>query len=249
MARHIRLNHHKTDSPYAQDTNVFMESIEFASMDKALEVFLQNLTSLIGEGKRFENESVFSRACGIPQRTVNRIRRREQDPTIEKLVQFAHGIGVPVSALFVPGMNEADEDFAMLRRLDVKASAGAGNLVFYETEKGRLAFRRDFLRAEGVREDDAVVIYADGQSMEPTIPDGAVLLVNTAHKELSNNDIFVIRLDGEILVKRLRKEIGGGVLIVSDNPEKHRYPDLLVTPDKEDHLSIIGRVFWMGARL
>lgn len=249
MARHIRLNHHKTDSPCLQDTNVFAESIEFASMDKALEVLLQNLSNLIGEGKRFENESVFSRACGIPQRSINRIRRREQAPTIEKLTQIAQGIGVPVSALFVPGMNETDEDFAMLQRLDVKASAGAGNLVFYETEKGRLAFRRDFLRAEGVKEDDAVVIYADGHSMEPTIPDGAVLLVNMAHKELTNNDVFVVRVDGEILVKRLRKEIGGGVLIVSDNPDKHKYPDIPVSPDKEDHLAIIGRVFWMGARL
>lgn len=249
MARHIRLNHNKTNSPYVQDTNVFDESIEFDSMDKALEILLHNLTNLIGEGKRFENESVFARACGIPQRTINRIRRREQDLTVEKLGQLAHGIGVTVSALFVPGMNETDEDFAMLRRLNVKASAGNGNLVFYETEKGRLAFRRDFLRAEGVREDDAIVIYADGQSMEPTIPDGAVLLVNTGRTELSNNDVFVIRVDGEILVKRLRKEIGGGVLIVSDNPDKHKYPDILVSPDKEDHLSIIGRVFWMGARL
>jgi phage repressor protein C with HTH and peptisase S24 domain len=232
-----------------QDTNVFDESIEFGSMDKALEILLQNLTNLIGEGKRFENESVFARACGIPQRTINRIRRREQDLTVEKLGQLAHGIGVTVSALFVPGMNETDEDFAMLRRLDVKASAGNGNLVFYESEKGRLAFRRDFLRTAGVKEDEAVVIYADGQSMEPTIPDGAVLLVDTARTELANNDIYVIRLDSEILVKRLRKEIGGGVLIVSDNPDKHKYPDILVSPDKEDHLSIIGRVFWMGARL
>lgn len=218
-------------------------------MDKALEILLQNLTNLIGEGKRFENESVFARACGIPQRTINRIRRREQDLTVEKLGQLAHGIGVTVSALFVPGMNETDEDFAMLRRLNVKASAGNGNLVFFESEKGRLAFRRDFLRTAGVKEDEAVVIYADGQSMEPTIPDGAVLLVDTARTELANNDVYVIRLDSEILVKRLRKEIGGGVLIVSDNPDKHKYPDILVSPDKEDHLSIIGRVFWMGARL
>jgi phage repressor protein C with HTH and peptisase S24 domain len=218
-------------------------------MDKALEILLQNLTNLIGEGKRFENESVFARACGIPQRTINRIRRREQDLTVEKLGQLAHGIGVTVSALFVPGMNETDEDFAMLRRLNVKASAGNGNLVFFESEKGRLAFRRDFLRTAGVKEDEAVVIYADGQSMEPTIPDGAVLLVDTARTELANNDVYVIRLDNEILVKRLRKEIGGGVLIVSDNPDKHKYPDILVSPDKEDHLSIIGRVFWMGARL
>jgi phage repressor protein C with HTH and peptisase S24 domain len=142
-----------------------------------------------------------------------------------------------------------EREFAMLRRLDVKASAGDGNLVFMETDKGRLAFRRDFLRHIGVRESDAVLIYADGQSMEPKIPDGAVLLVDTSHREMSNNEIHVIRVDGEILVKRLRKEIGGGVWIVSDNPDKGRYPDILVTPEKENHIDIIGRVLWMGARL
>lgn len=218
-------------------------------MENALEVLLQNLSDLIGPDKRFENESVFGRACGIPQRTVNRIRKREQDLTVEKLGQLAKGIGVSVAALFVPGMFEGSEDFAMLRRLDVRASAGNGNLVFMESDKGRLAFRRDFLRQIGVRETDAVLIYADGQSMEPKIPDGAVLLVDTGHTDLRNNEIHVIRVDGEILVKRLRKEIGGGVWIISDNPDKGRYPDILVTPDKEEHMSIIGRVFWMGARL
>ncbi|MGR5428330.1 S24 family peptidase, partial [Vibrio harveyi] len=85
-------------------------------------------------------------------------------------------------------------------------------------DKGRLAFRRDFLRQIGVREADAKIIYADGQSMEPKIPDGAVLLIDTGDTSMRNNDIHVIRVDGEILVKRLRKEIGGGVWIVSDNP-------------------------------
>lgn len=142
-----------------------------------------------------------------------------------------------------------EREFAMLRRLDVKASAGDGILVFMETDKGRLAFRRDFLRHIGVREADAVLIYADGQSMEPKIPDGAVLLVDTSHTDMRNNEIHVIRVEGEILVKRLRKEIGGGVWIVSDNPDKSRYPDILVTPDKEGYLDIIGRVLWMGSRL
>ena len=177
--------------------------------------------------------------------------------TAENLIRVCRVLKVrPEWILFREGPPEVDadseeffDDFAMLQRLDVKASAGSGNLVFLETDKGRLAFRRDFLRQIGVREADAKIIYADGQSMEPKIPDGAVLLIDTGNTSMRNNDIHVIRVDGEILVKRLRKEIGGGVWIVSDNPDKGRYPDILVTPDKEDHIAVIGRVFWMGARL
>ncbi len=190
------------------------------------------------------------------QQTINNWERRGMSKQGMLLAQAEFG----VSASWLdtgrgPMLHDAvqedsmERDFAMLRRLDVKASAGDGNLVFMETDKGRLAFRRDFLRHIGVRENDAVLIYADGQSMEPKIPDGAVLLIDTSHKDMRNNEIHVIRVDGEILVKRLRKEIGGGVWIVSDNPDKGRYPDILVTPDKEEHIDIIGRVLWMGARL
>lgn len=140
-------------------------------------------------------------------------------------------------------------DYAMVQRLDVKASQGPGNLVFHASEKSRLAFRKDFLKSEGVKERNALLVYGDGHSMEPTIPDGAILMVDRGCQEFINNKIFLIWLGDEALVKRLRKEIGGGIWVVSDNPDKINYPDLLITPDKEDFLKIEGRVFWMGSRL
>lgn len=193
-------------------------------------------------------------ALGVSKANVSAWENGHHEPSWSQMLKIRSITGMPLpidDRVRDDGPGEdPGEDFAMLRRLDVKASAGNGNLVFFETEKGRLAFRRDFLRQGGVREADAVVIYADGHSMEPRIPDGAVLLVDTSRTELANNEVHVIRLDHEILVKRLRREIGGGgVWIVSDNPDKSKYPDILVTPDKEDLLSIIGRVFWMGARL
>ncbi|WP_423196765.1 XRE family transcriptional regulator [Cupriavidus sp. H19C3] len=219
-------------------------------MDKALQNLIANLKSLIGPDSRFKSEAAMARATNVQQKSLNRLLKGEQVPSIELIEQIATGLGMPLVQLLSATRPDAgDTDFAMLPRLDVKASAGNGNLVFIETERGRLAFRRDFLRQEGVKEPDAVVIYADGNSMEPTIPDGAVLLVDLAKKEMVNNSIHVIRVEGEILVKRLRKEIGGGVLIVSDNPDKHRYPDISVPVDKEEYVTIIGKVFWMGARL
>jgi len=219
-------------------------------MDRALQNLIANLKALIGPDRTFKSEAAMARATNVQQKSLNRLLKGEQTPSIELIEQIANGLGIPlVQLLSVVRPDQDDNDFAMLPQLDVKASAGNGNLVFIETERGRLAFRRDFLRQEGVKETDAVVIYADGQSMEPTIPDGAVLLVDLAKKDMANNAIHVIRVDGEIMVKRLRREIGGGIMIVSDNPDKHRYPDIPVPPSKEDHISVIGRVFWMGARL
>lgn len=243
-----------------------MQSIIGYMKEAPKEIVARKLSELMEAFPDLGTQMKLAKRTGIGQTTIGRIRRGEVNATADNLQRIAAAFGMPVGFLYdetdFAGLDEKSkhawantlleegaQEFAMLRRLDVKASAGDGNLVFMETDKGRLAFRRDFLRHIGVRESDAVLIYADGQSMEPKIPDGAILLVDTGHIELSNNDIHVIRVDGEILVKRLRKEIGGGVWIVSDNPDKGRFPDILVTPNKEDHLTIVGRVLWMGARL
>ncbi|NYS09345.1 putative c repressor [Xanthomonas phage PBR31] len=144
------------------------------------------------------------------------------------------------------------DDFSMLPRLAVKAagSNGRGTIVFVEEEKsGRLAFRRDFLRGEGVKESEAAIIYVTGDSMQPTLPEGAAVLVDKSMRELRDNKIYAILVNDELKIKRLRKDIGGGVVIVSDNPDKTNHPDIHVPPDKEDYLSILGRAFWMGTRL
>jgi len=218
-------------------------------MENAVDILIENLEAL--KERSYEgNESALARACGLHQRTMNRILTRHSKPGLEKIEEIARGLGMSVSQLLTPGMLDgAGDDIVMLRRLDVKASAGRGRLVFLESDKGRLAFRRDFLQMEGVREDNAIIIYAAGQSMEPTIPDAAVVLIDRGAKDLANNKIYAITVNDELLIKRLRKEVGGGMVIVSDNPDKHNYPDIFVPADKEEFLTIHGRAFWVRARL
>ena len=80
--------------------------------------------------------------------------------------------------------------------------------------------------------------------MEPTIPDGARVLLDLKDNRLREG-IFGFRLDDELRVKRLRR-INEGVEIISDNP---RYePERLVGHDL-DRFAVIGRVWWMGAIL
>lgn len=139
-----------------------------------------------------------------------------------------------------------DEEFALVERADVAVSAGHGHVVFHEGRKSGLSFRRDFLRAQGVNEANAVVVDVKGRSMEPSIPDGAVLLVNRAAKEIVNGRIYAFRSDGELLVKRLHVR-GGQVIAVSDNPDRDEYPDRVIDPARD--FEIIGRALWMGSRL
>jgi transcriptional regulator with XRE-family HTH domain len=139
------------------------------------------------------------------------------------------------------------EDFTTVARARVAFSAGHGAIIYDEARKSSLSFRRDFLRKLGVSENSAVVIDVEGRSMEPTIDDGAVLLVNRAYVQVTDNLIYAFRRDGELFVKRLFRD-GEGFRAVSDNPDKSVYPDMLVGPKVPD-VEMIGRAMWMGKKL
>ena len=79
--------------------------------------------------------------------------------------------------------------------------------------------------------------------MRPTITEGDVLLIDTSIRRVRDSAIYVLRLDGVLLVKRLRLRVDGSVDVISDNPA---YQPELLTASDVDRLSIAGRVVWHG---
>ncbi|AOZ06792.1 LexA family transcriptional regulator [Cupriavidus malaysiensis] len=144
--------------------------------------------------------------------------------------------------------DKIDSEFALVRRLDVKASAGPGRLVFLAGEKSRLAFRRDFLRDLGLSEKNAALVDVEGISMEPTLPDGAIVLINTQQEPIRYGKVYVVVVDGEVVVKRLaRRE--GDIYLLSDNPNKDDFPDRRIAGESLGGFEIKGRAKWFGSRL
>ncbi|WP_213980551.1 S24 family peptidase [Sphingomonas sp. dw_22] len=133
--------------------------------------------------------------------------------------------------------NETNVD---VPRIDVGASAGPGGLVDAEDRRQPFAFPAALLRQLGVRTSAASMIRVQGDSMSPTLEDGDEILVNRdARRVEGRGGVFVLRLDGELIVKRLRPAVGG-VEVVSDNPA---YPPRVV-PARA--IEVIGRVAWLS---
>jgi phage repressor protein C with HTH and peptisase S24 domain len=80
--------------------------------------------------------------------------------------------------------------------------------------------------------------------MDPSIKDGAVLLISTSNKEPVENQIFAMYKPSEgLIVKRLVR-VDGQWIARSDNRE---FPDTKI--DNHEHVTLIGRAIWMGAKL
>ncbi|QHJ00087.1 hypothetical protein GT347_20145 [Xylophilus rhododendri] len=78
--------------------------------------------------------------------------------------------------------------------------------------------------------------------MEPTIKDGAVLLINKADKTPRDGHIYAFVKGDEILVKRFRQR-GDSWYATSDNGNADIFLDGLA------QIIVEGRAVWMGAKL
>ncbi len=139
-----------------------------------------------------------------------------------------------------------DSAFEDVPRVDVRLAGGDGTIAGYEEVIGSLKFAGGFLRDMRVSPSKARIVSVRGHSMHPTVPDGSVLLINTAEaaKEPVHGQIFALARPHEGLsVKRLKLE-DGFWFATSDNPAGPRF-----RIDDGEPVKIIGRALWMGTVL
>lgn len=129
-------------------------------------------------------------------------------------------------------------EFALVNVYDVAVSAGDGAVSFGAAEPvSRLAFRKDWLSRQGLYAKDLVIVFAKGDSMEPTIHDKEPLLVNTNDKELTDGFIYVVRNQENFWVKRVQRQFNE-LLLLSDN---ERYLPMKLDLNETTDVEIIGK--------
>lgn len=144
---------------------------------------------------------------------------------------------------------DRDEEYAHIPLHDALLSAGPGAQNHGEEIVDFLAFRRDWLRRIGLDPARAVMARASGDSMQPCIWDGDLLLIDRSKTvppppPKSEHDrrapIFALIDGAEAKVKRVQLVDRGLAMLLSDNPD---HSPTFANPDT---LTIIGKVVWWG---
>ena len=127
-----------------------------------------------------------------------------------------------------------------------KLAAGANGLAFdpYEPPDSMIVIYKPEI--QGSARHNLSALKVGGDSMAPTIPQGAVVVVDLSDREQVDGRIFVVNVpDGGIdmaAVKRVRRwEKGKGFVLISDNAG---YPPDISLLDW--HRLCVGRVVWMS---
>lgn len=138
--------------------------------------------------------------------------------------------------------------FVTVARFDARAAAGGGVVNFDAEPVDHLAFSKPWLRQNGIQAGSCSLINAFGKSMEPSIWDGDLIMIDHRRTEINNRRLYVYNdPDNGTRVKRL--ELSADVIAVhSDNPDKQEFPTEYHTGSAMNAISenIIGEVVWSG---
>lgn len=181
--------------------------------------------------------------------------RRGRSPGIERLSAMSEVLGLEL--YFGPPRQEFDKaldelkdlgypganEFSYVRRFDVKLSAGPGTDGNNARELAQVAFRQDWMLQQGLRADQCVVCNVSGDSMQPLLFAGDLVLIDRRKADLRDGQVYaMVDVEGDVRIKRLEK-IKGGVLLRSDNPTS---PTEARMGEEANLIEVIGRLAWSG---
>lgn len=145
-----------------------------------------------------------------------------------------------VNALRVVAAEGDDDGFIQIPMVKLRLSAG---ITGFQTEPerrdgGTLGIRRAWLERHQYHPSHLIAIYVKGESMEPSLFAGDIVVINTLDTKLADGGVYAFNYEGEAVVKRLARDAGQWWL-TSDNVDQRKYHRKLC---QGGECSVIGRV-------
>jgi hypothetical protein len=145
----------------------------------------------------------------------------------------------------------SEGDMILVPMHDVAVSAGHGaQAVEAGVSPESLGFPLRWLRRRFGDSKQLRVLHVQGDSMMPTLGDGDLAMIDLNRRDPVDG-IFVLRVDDQLMVKRVLFPSSRRVLVTSDNRDYDRWDRMidLESDAARDGFQLIGRVVWVGRGL
>ena len=202
---------------------------------------MKNLEEQLAELKEMTQTATnreLATVLGISPKTIYTWKERDKIP--EKIFLKARQVSQNGGVAIPKG-------FITLDVYEQQVSAGNGELVVSEEKSHDIVFSEAFISNElGVNPANIFLMPVKGDSMYPTLRNGALVMVNKV-EQFTGDSIYVFRYDGQLMVKRLQFS-KDGLTVVSDN-DTYKEWSLTKSEINSNDFEIIGEVVWSGQRM
>ncbi|GGP37553.1 transcriptional regulator [Shewanella algicola] len=141
----------------------------------------------------------------------------------------------------------SDDEVEIPFYMEVELAAGHGIVEMPHYYGPKLRFAKSTLRKSNVDPTNAACVRVSGNSMEPVLPNGSTVGVDTSQTNVIDGKMYAINHDGMLRIKTLYKLPGGGLRLRSFNLDE--WPDERYEGDDLKQITVIGKVFWYSVLL
>lgn len=208
----------------------------------------------IRKGLGDPDRETFAKILGISKNTIAFYERGERTPDATVLAAYRARFGIDINWLLTGQGNPTaaegmaarselsePEDVVKVPFQDLRVSAGPGLTVITERDAEMIGISRRILNELGLSPFQTLIMMVDGDSMSPTINDGAVIFVNRNEQHPREGRVYVLSLAGDLVVKRIQLDLDGGLTLLSD-ADGPAFPPRRIDSVDVERVKVIGRV-------
>ena len=246
-----------------------MKRSEFIGQGASREAFGARLAALADQQKSVEQ---FARKIGVSPSALRKWLKGQAEPRRDTLVALARAAGVSVEWLTTgkgptrrvrrpaevpPGLAETrpvyasvsdlGDDYIVTPRRRATMPARGDAVVQSDQIVDDLAFRTDWVRRGlGLEPEQLLLIEVAEGSRQGDVRRRDLLLLDTGISRVRDGALYVLDLNGDLAVKRIRKKLDGTLVIEGTDADPQSEE---VAPADVSSLPIVGRVVWVGRKL
>lgn len=168
-----------------------------------------------------------------------------EGPMLASAPEAVHGAGA-AGTLQALGHTPCDVDMVYVPMVEARLSAGTGSFMAGGPNGQRYGFRSDWITAKG-QPSSMVLMRVDGDSMEPDITHGDVVLIDQSQTTPRAGGMYAVGVEDLVYIKMV-DTLPGKIILKSRNAA---YAPLEIDTrgDLADGIRIIGKAIWLGREL
>lgn len=198
---------------------------------------------------------------GASKGTVTNWISGVNEPTGKRLIALADALkttpdylltGKETQFIRVQGWDDStpldDDEVEIPFFKDFSFACGSGSIgEALASESRKLRMSKATLRNKSIDKKNAIATTASGDSMHPTIRNGATIHIDLGRKTIKDGKIFAVSHGGLFMAKRLYNLPLGGVRIVSDNAAE--FPEIQLSAQEriDQHFEIVGWIWQIAS--
>ncbi|NDV18932.1 transcriptional regulator [Pseudodesulfovibrio sp. JC047] len=196
-----------------------------------------------------KNQSQLARELGVGRAAVSLAKKKENVPArwiLDLSARFGlnplwleMGRGLPRPEAAIAAAEEDGVLYEEVPKVRARLCAGGGSFETDGMVEGYYSFRADWLKSRG-NPANMVLMEVVGNSMEPEIKEGDMVLIDQARSDVLSGGIYAVGVEDTVMVKRVER-LPGTLVLRSDNVD---YSPIHLSGDELNNVRVIGQVLW-----